>query len=118
VEKPQEAPRDVALVHGVNQAGDELAVLRLREDRVEAGVVRAVKEGEPLDGEIVRLKPRPESPLVCDVEVEVPRGTVNALGASERHDRGHGPAQVATPSYRENWDAIWNKPKAKERLPN
>lgn len=116
-DKPQEG-RDVAFIHGVSPAGDELAVVRVREDRVEAGVVRALKEGEPLEGEVVRLKPRPEMPFVCDVEVEVPRGVVNARGGSERSGRSHGPAQVATPRYRANWDAIWNKPKGKEPLPN
>lgn len=101
-----------------------MAVLRAREDRVEAGVVRAVKEGEPPQGELVKLTPRPEFPLLCDVKVEVPEGTINAAGSADRapaRTPHNGPAQVATDTYRANWDAIWSKqPKAgkKTSLPN
>ena len=116
---PQKAPKkakgeDVVLIRGVSESGD-LAVLRAREDRVEAGVVRPVQEGAPLEGEVVTLKPRADFPLLCDVEVEVPQGAVNALGGSDGA-RGHkGPAQVATTTYRKNWDSIWPRPRANKR---
>ena len=102
---------DTLLIHGVSDDGQALAVLRAREDRLEAGVVRPLKQGETVMGELVRLKPRPEFPLVCDVEVELPSPVQKrAASASDRLSHG-GPAQVATPRYRENWDAIWAKPK-------
>ncbi len=108
--------RDVVLIQGISEDGEALAVLRAREDRLEAGVVRAVREGELGQGELIKLKPRPESPLVCDVEVQLPEGALNARGGSDSH---HGPAQVATRSYRANWDAIWKKPSSKKSsLPN
>jgi hypothetical protein len=100
---------DTLLIHGVSDDGQALAVLRAREDRIEAGVVRPLKEGEPVMGEVVRLKPRPEMPLVCDVEVTLP-SPVPKRAAPAKLSHG-GPAQVATPRYRENWDAIWAKPK-------
>ena len=107
---------DVVLIQGVSEDGEALAVLRAREDRLEAGIVRSVKEGELGQGELVRLKPRPESPLICDVEVQLPENALNARGGSDVH---HGPAQVATQSYRDNWDAIWKKPASKKSsLPN
>lgn len=112
------------LIHGISEDGQTLAVLRAREDRIEAGVVRAVKEGEPVQGELVKLTPRAESPLVCDVEVQVPAGAINARGgsddATQHTDGARGrPAQVATDSYRENWDAIWSKPRTgKKALSN
>jgi hypothetical protein len=122
------ASSDVVLVHGVSDDGKSLAVLRARNNTVEAGVVRALGEGEPLDGEIVKLTPRPECPVVCDVEVTVPRGALTAKGgndgrsaarASQRDEpRRAGPAQVATPRYRDNWDAIWQRKPAKDDLPN
>jgi hypothetical protein len=78
--------------------------------------VRSVKEGELGQGELVRLKPRADSPLVCDVEVQMPPNALNARGGSDTH---HGPAQVATRTYRDNWDAIWKKPAGKKTsLPN
>jgi hypothetical protein len=110
--------QDVVLIQGISDDGEALAVLRAREDRLEAGIVRAVKQGELGKGELLRLKPRPESPLVCDVEVEVPERALNAKGGSDGASH-HGPAQVATPSYRANWDAIWKKSDGgKKSLPN
>jgi hypothetical protein len=118
--KRKRAPKtDVVVIHGVAEDG-AMAVLRAREDRVEAGVMRSVKPGEPVSGELVKLKPRPECPLVCDVEASIPEGTINATGSSDQAPArvAHGgPAQVATPSYRANWDAIWSKG-AKKSLPN
>jgi hypothetical protein len=115
-------PTDAVLIQGISEDGSTLAVLRAREDRIEAGLVRAVKEGEPVQGELIKLTPRPDSPLVCDVEVQVPAGAINARGgsdeASTQGTRGR-PAQVATDTYRENWDAIWSKPSAgKKALSN
>ena len=93
-----------------------MAGLRAREDRLEAGLLRAVKEGQPVSGEVVKLTPRPEHPLLCDVEVQVPAGAINAAGGSDASPRESSrgrPAQVATDTYRENWDAIWRKPSKK-----
>jgi hypothetical protein len=107
------------LIQGVAEDG-AMAVLRARNNQVEAGVMRSVKPGEPVSGELLKLKPRPECPLVCDVEASIPEGTLNATGGSDRAPEHGGPAQVATPTYRANWDAIWAKPRsaAKKALPN
>lgn len=105
----ESASSDTVLIHGVSSDGESLAVLRARNDRIEAGVVRKLKEGEPIMGELVRLKPRPESPLVCDVAVDLP-SPLPSQAAAPRLSHG-GPAQVATPSYRSNWDAIWSNGK-------
>ena len=75
-------------------------ILRKRNDRLEAGTVAPLKEGAPIHGEVVQLKPRPNSPL-CDVEVHVP--------APARAADTHGPAQVATDSYRKNWDQVYRR---------
>jgi hypothetical protein len=108
---PTAPPRDTVLIHGVSEDGQKLAVLRTREDRVEAGVISKLKEGEPMHGELVRLTPRADFPLLCDVEVELSSASAQA---AERPKLSHGgPAQVATPSYRTNWDAIWRKPAGK-----
>jgi hypothetical protein len=119
------------LIHGISPDGETVAVLRARHDRVEAGVLRPVKQGQPVSGEVLKLTPRPDFPLLCDVEVQVPAGVINAAGGSDGayagggsnaaggRDAGQGanprgrPAQVATDTYRENWDAIWRKPNKK-----
>ncbi|MGC4064550.1 MAG: hypothetical protein QM784_07890 [Polyangiaceae bacterium] len=58
--------------------------------------------GKPITGEVVRLSPRQESPLLCNVHVEyAPEPSSRATSA--------GPAQVATDRYRQNWDQIFGK---------
>lgn len=98
------------LVHGVSADGSTLHVLRGRNDTVEAGVLKPLAEGKPITGEVVRLKPRKENPLLCDVEVELPAaraGDDEAAQARAAESSRSGPAQVATATYRKNWDAVY-----------
>jgi hypothetical protein len=112
----------VVLIHGVTSDGQGLHVLRRRDGRIEAGAARPLKHGQPIQGEVVRLKPRKEFPLLCDVEVEVavpkPKAP-EAQSAEEPTGTGRkGPARVTTERYRENWDAIWARPNKDEGLLN
>ena len=111
---PSDAPaRDVALLHSATPDGSGVNIVRLREDTVEVGALRPLEEGKPIQGEVVRLKPREEQPRVCDVEVMMPapdkqRSRPAAAVAGEaRSGQRKGPAQVATDRYRANWDRIW-----------
>lgn len=114
------ATPDVALIHGVTPDGEGLKILRARGDRLELGAVRPLRDGAPITGEVVTLKPRSNFPALCDVETHFkPLET-----ASDRQElpaavvQRTGPAQVATDEYRRNWDAIWNRPEAKSKLTN
>lgn len=100
------ASRDVALIHGVAKNGD-LAIVRQRDNRIEIGAVRPLRDGVPIVGEVVRLTPRPEFPLLCDVKTELaaPPPALVAPGADVQRK---GPAQVATDEYRSNWERIWS----------
>jgi hypothetical protein len=90
---------DVVLLTGPTEDGEGIKVVRAREERIEAGEVRPLKDGKPLGaGEIVKLAPRPGTPRVCDVEVLTKVG---------REERGSGPPQVATSAYRESWERIF-----------
>lgn len=102
---------DIALIHGRTPDGAGLRIIRKRDDRVELGAVHPLKHGAPITGEVVSLTPRPESPLVCDVKVEVP---ARARSSDVAEPARHGPAQVATDRYRENWDRIWPQKKEPE----
>ena len=98
---------DVALVCGVSDDGRGVEVIRKRGDRLETGTVRPLEAGKPIHGEVVRLRPRPQAPLLCDVEVEfTPR---EQGGERETLAANSGPAQVATESYRKNWDAVYGR---------
>jgi hypothetical protein len=93
--------------------GAGVHVLRARDERIEAGELRALQEGRPIAGEIVSLKPRESNPRICDVtESYAPQGT-SSPSDSPPAQLGHkGPAKVATNAYREGWDEIFGaKPK-------
>jgi len=97
-----EAPSDVLLLAGPTEDGEGFRVLRARDERLEMGEVRPLKDGKPLGaGEIVKLAPRAASPRVCDVEV---------LARIGPEPRGGGPPQVATAAYRESWERIFGAP--------
>lgn len=115
------ATPDVALIHGVTPDGEGLQILRARGDRLEVGAIRPLREGAPITGEVVTLKPRPNFPALCDVETHFkpPADDARArrepeLAAAPRT----GPAQVATDEYRRNWDAIWNQSATNSKLLN
>ena len=110
-EKPEST--DVALIHARTADGEGLRVLRRRDDRLEVGDVRPLKQGKPIQGEVVSLKPRPEFPLLCDVKVEL--DAAQPGGEKSSHA---GPAQVATDQYRRNWDRIFSRSAETPELAN
>jgi hypothetical protein len=101
---------DVALIHAVEPDGS-VHIIRRRGDRLEAGALQPLREGAPIVGEVVALRPRPAHPALCDVEVlyeprAAPARTAEPAPAPARRK---GPAQIATETYRTNWDSIWSR---------
>ena len=94
------APVDVMYVHAPTESGEGFHVLRQRQERIEVGQIRGLREGEPIHGEVVRLKQRSGHERLFDVDV-----LVDAPSRRE-HD---GPPQVVSESYRHNWDAIFGR---------
>jgi hypothetical protein len=94
--------RDVALILHPTDDNEGFQILRQRaaDSPVELGTLRPLREGRPIDGEVVSLHPRKDMPLLCDVNVEL---------ADTRRGTSDGPAQVATDDYRRGWDAIWGR---------
>ena len=110
--------RDIALIHGRTADGEGLQILRHRDERLEVGAVKPLKEGVPITGEVVTLRPRAEFPLLCDVEVAYAPARDEKSDVASSAPSRRGPAQVASQSYRENWDAIWNRAPKKRELSN
>ena len=106
---------DVVLLGDRTADGKGVDVLRLRRGQMEIGAVRPVEEGKPLSGEVVKLHPREGSPRICDVEVQLSDKELRSL--SPGTGRG-GPPQVASASYRKNWDAIWKRRRREKSLTN
>lgn len=94
---------DVALVMGPTEERDGYHILRKRADAElpEFGTVRPLREGRPIDGEVIGLRRRKDHPFLFDVRSEFdPR--------PERRTGG-GPPAVATERYRRGWEAIWGR---------
>jgi len=94
---------DVALVFGKDEHGMHILRRRSEDAPVEAGVLRPLKSGKPIDGEVISLSPRPEAPLLFDVKSELPSPYEAERPTSD------GPAQVANDAYRRGWDAVWGR---------
>lgn len=103
---------------GASADGRGVDVLRKRGDSLQVGVVRPLEEGKPLQGEVVQLVQRGQSPLF-DVTVQfdpkAAKRDTQAPTAPVAETRGH-PPRVATDGYRKNWDAIWKRPASKQLL--
>ena len=115
-------PKDVVLVHSPTADGGGVNVLRARQQGLELGTMRPLSEGRPIQGEVVKLTPRSEMPLLYDVETELPAAKQGDVAKGEEPVEqkdaraSSGPAQVASDSYRRNWDAIWKR--SAKRLSN
>jgi len=93
---------DVVMPRGKTADGEGTQVLRARPGRIEPGEVRPMKDGKPLTaGEVVSLQQRADAPGLFDVKVE---HIVEGPAAKGAHP---GPAQVATPEYRESWERVF-----------
>jgi hypothetical protein len=110
-------PKDLVLVHGPTDDGAGVNVLRARNDRVEVGTMRPLEEGRPIHGEVVKLTPRPEMPMLFEAETallaqDTPKQDKQKRKPAAEPERGTsaGPAQVASDTYRKNWDVIWKRP--------
>ena len=77
---------DMVLVYGKSDDGQRYGVIRQRGAEIQAGTMRPLQEGKPILGEVVRLKPREESPALFDVEVQH-EGIQRARPASEGRQR-------------------------------
>lgn len=84
-----EEKTDVVVLGPPTKDGEGVHVLRATEEKVEAGELRALKEGKPIHGEVLSLEPRKDNPRVCDVRSSY---------------RPKGPAKVNSQSYRDNWE--------------
>jgi len=102
---------DVALVHRVTPEG-EVHILRKRGEQLEAGALSPLREGAPIQGEVVTLHPRPSFPLLCDVQVHYAPPQAKSADRPAPAKAKKGPAQVASDAYRSNWDNIWNAKKS------
>lgn len=99
---------DIALVWGASDDGETLGVLRKRGDAVTPALMRRAREGQPLTGDLVRLRPR-EEPLLFDVDVVYePSAYEPSAQATSAKD---GPPRVATDAYRKGWDRLFKRPR-------
>lgn len=94
---------DRAVILGELPEQKGVAILRQRSDDapVEAGVLRTVREGEPIVGELVSLTRTAADSPVCDVKVHVDARPPVAEG------RHKGPPRITSEAFRSGWDALF-----------
>jgi hypothetical protein len=107
---------DVLFVGPEVENGEGYKVLRRRDESLEVGELRNTKEGQPIHGEVVKLIPREGQPRLFDVDVVVPKAAPPR--ADDTAGPRKGPAQVATDTYRENWELIFAPRAPTGDLPN
>lgn len=113
-DEERESTEDVLMFHSPTEDGQGVRAIRKRSDRLELCAVRAVREGEPLHGELATLKRRKDSPHLYDVEVHFKPEPTPARTPPRPSS---GPAKVASRTYRAGWDRIWGS-KTKRSAPN
>ena len=89
---------------------DGYRVLRHRgsENRIELGTLRPLKEGRPIDGEVISLAARRDLPFLYDVKTELADPHAEQREQARAHRlTSDGPPQIATEEYRRGWEAIW-----------
>jgi hypothetical protein len=98
---------DVALVLDRTEDAEGYRVLRHRatDNQVEFGTMRPLKEGRPIDGEVISLSARQDLPFLYDVKTEM----ADPRPETRKRPTSDGPAQIATEEYRKGWDAIWGR---------
>jgi hypothetical protein len=101
---------DVALIFDRAESSDGYKILRRRASasEVEMGTIRPLKEGRPIDGEVLTLTARSDIPFLYDVKTELPDPRRGSRPTSD------GPPQIATEEYRRGWEAIWGNSNAEK----
>jgi hypothetical protein len=112
ISKPEAPPSppasgDIALVVAKDADGVHILRRRSEEAPIEAGLLRPMREGKPISGEVVSLTQRQDLPMFYDVKSEF-AGPAVSSGSDDRPP-GDGPAQVASDAYRKGWDAVWGR---------
>lgn len=101
------AADDVVLLHSRTEDGQGVRVLRKKGQELSVGEVRPLKEGQPIYGDVVRLKARDEHPALFDVETE-------AQIEGPAPDPTKGRSRVSTDRYRSGWESLWGRRKRRK----
>jgi hypothetical protein len=94
--------KDVVMIHSPHDDGAGYNVLRMRDGSVELGAIRNIREGMPIHGDVVSLSQRKDHERLYNVETLV-------KSPPPPEPARHGPAQVATDTYRTNWEQIFGR---------
>ena len=76
---------------------------------MEMGLLKPLREGKPISGEVITLKQREDVPLFYDVRSEYNGSEPQDQGKDQGKEPGDGPAHVTSDAYRKGWDAVWGR---------
>jgi hypothetical protein len=111
-----EEPEETVLISGFDARTKEVTVLKPAADGVEAAVLRPALEGRPLTGDLVRLTPRPDFPLLAGLKTVLrhpdhrpPGDDAAPPRAASRSLPHQGPPRVSSEAYRRGWEAVFGR---------
>ena len=100
----QRPVNDIAMVVARDEDGVHILRRRSEESPVEMGLLKPMREGKPISGEVITLKQREDMPIFYDV-----RSEYGGPAQPEPREPGDGPAHVTSDAYRKGWDAVWGR---------
>jgi len=92
--------QDRLYVYSPCEHGKGYHVIRHRQDRLELGQIRELRQGRPAHGELVRLTPVENHERLFDVDV---------MWEGPKARGGDGPPMVSSDDYRQGWEAIFGR---------
>jgi len=104
---------DLILLHSPTDDGEGVNAIRSRSGKIDFAELRPLKEGQDIShNEVVNLRPRKETPLLCDVDVMYkPKNLDENSTSSTSHP---GPPKISSQLYRKNYNRIFNSSKSKK----
>ncbi|HOU54107.1 MAG TPA: hypothetical protein PLQ97_09285 [Myxococcota bacterium] len=105
-----EEPGDLVVIADANPESRDVTVVRPTPEGVVASVLKPVQPGQPLLGDMVRLEPLPQVPILARMrtvlrhpDARAPRGPSDDEAPSSRTFLG------STDAYRRGWEAVFGR---------
>jgi hypothetical protein len=106
--RDEDPVQDIAMVVARDEDGVHILRRRSEESPVEMGLLKPMREGKPISGEVITLKQRADVPIFYDVRSEY-GGPAQPEPREPDAREAAGPAQVTSDAYRRGWDAVWGR---------
>lgn len=105
-----EEPGDLVVIADADPESRDVTVVRPTAEGVVTAVLKPVKSGEPLMGDLVRLEPLPRIPVLARMRTVLRHPDAPALrGPSDDESPAPRTFLGSTDAYRRGWEAVFGK---------